>query len=152
MVSFPNTYFWKVTGVCLTGNLKPIEFSLNVFTEFAEFNDKNICHYSKRLWTCYSATSCVRVQDATTAPAIHMWETGSLNWAQFMLQWFIRFPEFSGLPFHLGKTPLSIVSSGSLWKSQFRFPEYILIFGYKEQISLISRSEYETSFITVHHS
>ena len=25
----------------------------------------------------------------------HMWETGSLNWAQFMLQWFIRFPEFA---------------------------------------------------------
>ena len=24
-------------------------------------------------------TSCVRVQDATTVPAKHMWETGSLN-------------------------------------------------------------------------
>ena len=41
------------------------------------------------------ATSCVRDQNATTAPARHMWETGSLNWAQFMLQWFIRFPEFA---------------------------------------------------------
>ena len=28
-----------------------IEFSLNVFTEFAEFSDKNICHYSKRAQT-----------------------------------------------------------------------------------------------------
>ena len=27
---------------------EPFEFSLNVFTEFAEFFDKNICHYSKR--------------------------------------------------------------------------------------------------------
>ena len=25
-----------------------IEFSLNVFTEFTEFSDKNTCHYSKR--------------------------------------------------------------------------------------------------------
>ena len=41
------------------------------------------------------ATSCVRDQDATTAPARHMWETGSLNWAQFMLQWFINFTEFT---------------------------------------------------------
>ena len=24
------------------------EYSLNVFTEFTDFSDKNICHYSKR--------------------------------------------------------------------------------------------------------
>ena len=58
------------------------------------------------------ATFCVRDQDATTAPAHmrdtffvletrmlqqrqHTWETGSLNSAQFMLQSFIRFPEFT---------------------------------------------------------
>ena len=40
-------------------------------------------------------TSCVRHQDATTTPPRHMWEAKSLNWAQFMLQWFIRFPKFS---------------------------------------------------------
>ena len=40
------------------------------------------------------ATSCVRDQDATTFAARYMWETGYLNWAQFMLQWFIRFREF----------------------------------------------------------
>ena len=39
-----------------------VEFSLNVFTEFAE----------KRTQTCHPATSCVRDQDATTAPARHM--------------------------------------------------------------------------------
>ena len=74
-----------------------------------EFIDKNICHYSKRARTCHPATSCVRDQDATTAPARHMWETGSSKWAQFMLQWSIRFSEFtklSELLFHLGKTPL----------------------------------------------
>ena len=29
------------------------EFSLNVFTEFIEFSDKSICHYSKRAQTCH---------------------------------------------------------------------------------------------------
>ena len=43
-------------------------------------------------------------QNAPTAPATHMWETGSLNWAQFMFQWFIRFPEFTEFLLHLGKT------------------------------------------------
>ena len=54
-----------------------VEFSLNVFTAFAEFSDKYICHYSKRARTCHTATSCVRDQEATTVPARHMWETGS---------------------------------------------------------------------------
>ena len=86
-----------------------IEFFLNVFTELAEFSDKNICYYSKRAWTCHPATSCVRDQDATTVPARYMLETGSLNWLQFMVQWFTSFPEFaefSEFLFHLGKTPL----------------------------------------------
>ena len=68
---------------------------------------QNICHYCKRAQTCHSATPCVRDQDATTALARHMWETGSLNWVQFKLQWFSRFPEFAEfteLLFHLGKT------------------------------------------------
>ena len=48
------------------------------------------------------ATSWVWNQDATTAPARHMWDTESLNWSQFMFQWFMRFPEFaeiSEIPF-----------------------------------------------------
>ena len=87
----------------------PFEFFLNLFVEFAEFNDKNICHYSKRAQTCHPTTSSVRDQDATAAPARLMWETETLKWAQFMLQRFIRFPEFaesSELLLHLGKTPL----------------------------------------------
>ena len=40
-------------------------------------------------------TSRVQDQDATTAPAGHMLETGSLNLAQLMLQWFTRFLEFA---------------------------------------------------------
>ena len=52
-------------------------FFLNFFTEFAEFSDKNICHYSKR--TCHPATSCVTDQDATTELTRHVYETGSLN-------------------------------------------------------------------------
>ena len=58
----------------------PIEFSLIVFIEFAEFGDKNVCHYSKRAQTCHTATSCVRDHSATTVPVRHMWEAGSLNW------------------------------------------------------------------------
>ena len=75
---------------------------------------KNICYYSKRARTCHPAISCVRDQDASTAPARHMWETGSLNWTQFMLQWIMWFPEFaefSEFLFHLSKTPMeSLVS------------------------------------------
>ena len=41
------------------------------------------------------AASCGRDQDATTVSATHIGEAGSLNWAQFMLQWFVRFPEFN---------------------------------------------------------
>ena len=87
----------------------PFEFSLNVFREFTKFSDKNICHYSKKARTCHPATSSVGDQDATKVPARHMWETGSLNRAQFMLQWFISFPEvaeFSEFLFYLGKIPL----------------------------------------------
>ena len=41
-------------------------------------------------------------------PARHMWETGSLNWPQFMFLWFrFRFPEFTGFSFHLWKTSLA---------------------------------------------
>ena len=45
------------------------EFSLNVFTEFSKFSDKNICHYSKCARTCHTAISYVRDQDANTALA-----------------------------------------------------------------------------------
>ena len=38
--------------------------------------------------------SCVRYQDAITIPA-RQWKTGSFNWAQFMLQWFIRSHELA---------------------------------------------------------
>ena len=36
------------------------------------------------------ATCCVRDQDPTTVPARHAWETGYLNWDQFMLEWVLR--------------------------------------------------------------
>ena len=59
--------------------------------------------------------SCVRDQDATIEPARHMSETGSLNWAQFMLQRFINFPEFTEFLFYLGKT-LLFHFLPSVWK------------------------------------
>ena len=75
-MSLINYYTLDLAIMCRLGykisvNLKPIlifEFSLNV----QKFSDKNIRHYSKRAQTCHSATSCVRDQHATTAPARHM--------------------------------------------------------------------------------
>ena len=46
-----------------------MEFFLNVFTEFIEFSDKIFAIAVKGL---EPPTSCVRNQDATTAPARHM--------------------------------------------------------------------------------
>ena len=39
---------------CISSSVKIIiGFSLNDFTEFSAFSDKNICHYSKRVRTCH---------------------------------------------------------------------------------------------------
>ena len=57
----------------------------------------------------FKPATCIRNQDATTAPVRHIWETESLNWFQFMLQWFIRFPEFAEFTvflLDLGTTPI----------------------------------------------
>ena len=57
-------------------------------------------------------TFCVREQDVTAVPVRHLWEVESLNWAQFMLQRFIRSPNSLNLLnstkvlLHLGKTAL----------------------------------------------
>ena len=40
------------------------------FTKFAEFSDKNICHYSKRARTFHPVTPFIRDQDATTIPPL----------------------------------------------------------------------------------
>ena len=60
------------------------------FPEFAEFSDKIFVITVKGF---EPATCCVGHQDVIAMPARHMWEMGSLNRAQFMLQWFIRFRE-----------------------------------------------------------
>ena len=77
-------------------------FSLNSVTEYLSLQKKGS-------YPCQPATSCVRDQDATTVPAWHMWETGSLNWAQFMLQWLsdsLNSPNLVKVTLHLGKTPM----------------------------------------------
>ena len=73
---------------------KRLEFFLNVFHWIQRIQWQKIYNI-KRTRTCHPATSCVRDQHATTAPPRHMWEIGSLNWAQFMLQWFFSFSEFT---------------------------------------------------------
>ena len=86
-----------------------IEFFLNLF---AEFRDKSICHYSKRAQTHCPAASCVRAQHATTVPARHMWETGSLKSSPVHASVIIRFTEFL---FHLGKTSVFTKCSWKLY-------------------------------------
>ena len=75
----------------ITRSSNLMELFLNVFTEFSEFSD----HKYSSLKGLDPGGSCVRDQDATTAPTRHIWEMGSLNWRLFMLQWFIAFPEFA---------------------------------------------------------
>ena len=78
--------------------LQTVRILLECILVFTEFGGKNICHYSKGL---ERAIYCVRDQNTARVSARHTWETGSLNWAQFMLEWFIGFPEFneSSVPF-----------------------------------------------------
>ena len=83
-------------------------------------------HYLKGL---KPATSCVRDQDASTAPARQMWETGSLNRGQFMLQWFIRFPEFNeftyfnerSAPFRKKSNKINILFTSNRWYMFFKW-------------------------------
>ena len=60
-------------------------FSLNSVTKIFAIKRVRTCHLLCKSPGCYHSS----------VPARHMWETGSLNWAQFMLQWFIRLPEFT---------------------------------------------------------
>ena len=68
-----------------------LEFSINVSLNSLNSVTKNICHYSKRTRTCHLL--CKRPGCYHSASKTHM--RGSLNWAQFMLQWFIRFLAFA---------------------------------------------------------
>ena len=86
-----------------------MEFFLNMKCEFI---DKNIFVITAK--GLEPANSCVTDKDVTTAPARHMWETGSLNWVKVMVQWFqiplirwihwIQWKFWSICPFR--KTPL----------------------------------------------
>ena len=100
----PNNHYYRI----ISSWCKPavMEFFLNVFTEFSKFSDKKFTITVKGL---VPATSCIRDQDATTVPARHMWETGSLNWAQFMHQWLSVSPNSLNsvkVLRYLGKTPM----------------------------------------------
>ena len=73
------------------------------------------------------ATICVRGvrdHDTTRAIARHIWEIRSLNWAQFMLQWFIRFREFSEFLFYLSDS----LKSMNLMKALLHFNKYFSYF------------------------
>ena len=68
---FDSAYFVQITvNMIGCSHSITIEFSLNVFTEFAEFSDKNniIC---KKIAVLEPTISCVRDIDSTTAPQRH---------------------------------------------------------------------------------
>ena len=70
-----------------------MEFFLNVFIESGEFSDKKYLSFNG----LEPPTSCVRDQDARER-----------HWLQFMLQWFIRFPEFAEITeFNESSAPFS---------------------------------------------
>ena len=101
-----------------------IEFSLNVFIEFKGFEP---------------ATSCVSDQGAATGSARHTWETGPLNWLQFMLQWFIiflGFTEFTKYLSHLGKNP-----------NVFTEKNLVLWYDHWKSYSEITCSSFTSSFV-----
>ena len=55
-----------------------------------------------------TAISCVRNQYSTSASQWQRYQRRSLiNWHQFMLQWFVWFPEFTESSVYLGKAPIS---------------------------------------------
>ena len=63
--------------------------------------DSSFCIYQSLLPSLklsHPATSFVRDQDATTLPARHVSEAGYLNWAQFVLQWFVRMRWIQWIP------------------------------------------------------
>ena len=98
-----------------------LEFFLNVFHWIRWIQWQKI-YDIKRTRTCHPVTSCVRDQDATTLPARHMWEIGSLNWAQFMLQWFISFSEFT--EFSESSAPFR---KNSISSFSFRFRRFVSV-------------------------
>ena len=100
------------------------------FTEFAESTDKNICHYSKKVRTGHF---CEGNQDATTASARHMWETGSLNRTQVMLQWFQDFKISLNLPnsmkvvHHLRNSNINLVLGSPILRCLCQYSSCLLI-------------------------
>ena len=105
--------YWRM-ATCLPLNVFHFDWFNGVFPKYFHWIrwiqwTKN-CRYSKRIRTCHSATSFVRDQDATSAPARHMWETGILSQTQFMLQWLsVSLNSLNPVKvlFHLGKTRMS---------------------------------------------
>ena len=85
-----------------------IRFSLNVFTEFCEFSDRNIFHYSKRARTCHPVTSCERPRCYHSSSQINVRDR-IFKLTQIHASVIINLPEFAEFNeflFHLGKTPV----------------------------------------------
>ena len=96
-----------------------MEFFRNVFPEFRDkifvIKRTRACHLLCKRPKCYHK---------------HMWETGSLNWAQFMVQWFIRFPEFNESPTPFRKNSnnvafnIALLDANNHWKHFVQIRRY----------------------------
>ena len=49
----PRYVSYTALKVCVLSKFTNNEVSLDILTEFIEFDAKNICHYSKGTWTCH---------------------------------------------------------------------------------------------------
>ena len=111
--AYPHDWSYKNNCGCLTliEWWALVEFFLNVFHWIHWFSDKKIYNI-KRTRTCHPATSCVRDQHATSAPARHMWKIGSLiepNSCFSDLSVSLNSLNSVKDLLHLGKTPLALI-------------------------------------------
>ena len=71
-----------------------LEFSLNAFTEFAEFSDKKKIKIKKEDSRVGTQDLLCKRQRLYHSATSHKQQSRSLCWTQFMPQWFLRFSEF----------------------------------------------------------
>ena len=86
------------------------------FTEFNQFLEFYYNFFAKR--SIRSCNLLCKDRDVSTAPARRKQQRESLDWPQFMIRWFIRFPEFTefnkiSTPFRKNSTEMHPMSNCS---------------------------------------
>ena len=123
-----------------------LSFSLNAFTEIAEFSDQNNIHLKKRLLYLELAISCIRNQSLYLR---HQEVTGnrriSLNWSNCMLQWFLRFSEFT--EFIESSAPFKENSIGLQYFTEYRLPLIVSVYTNGDWCSLNENSAIDVEYL-----